>query len=168
MYKVNFRDRIFEPTGEVNTTRIQIQEDLTTITKVLKGDLGALTDDKLVELVLEQFYQDTYPNRAENERFEKMDALIKDSNKALETTRQTLAQTLVKDFENDALFEDISAKFEFLANHLGVELPTANPEEGDEKGTEGTEPPTENGTEKPTEPPKSEDLGGNEDAKNEG
>ena len=173
MYKVNFRDRIFEPTGEVNTTRIQIQEDLTTITKVLKGDLGALTDDKLVELVLEQFYQDTYPNRAENERFEKMDALIKDSNKALETTRQTLAQTLVKDFENDALFEDISAKFEFLANHLGVELPTANPDEGDdEKGTEGTEPPTEKGTEKPTEnptqPPKSEDLGGNEDAKNEG
>ena len=73
MYKVNFRDRIFEPTGEVNTTRVQIQEDMTTITKVLQGDLGALTDEKLVELVLEQFYQDTYPNRAENERFTKFD-----------------------------------------------------------------------------------------------
>ncbi|WP_281665795.1 DUF1366 domain-containing protein [Gemella morbillorum] len=170
MYKVNFKDRIFESTGEVKSTRVQIQEEMTTITRVLKGDLGSENDDKLIELVLEQFYQETYPNRAENERFEKMDALIKDSNKALETTRQTLAQTLVKDFENDALFEDISAKFEFLANHLGVELPTANPDEGedDEKGTEGTEKPTENGTEKPTEPPKSEDLGGNEDAKNEG
>lgn len=162
MYKVNFRDRIFEPTGEVNTTRVQIQEDMTTITKVLQGDLGALTDEKLVELVLEQFYQDTYPNRAENERFAKMEDLMKESNKALETTRQTLAQTLVKDFENDALFEDISAKFEFLANHLGVELPTASPDEGDEE--KGTEKPTENGT----EPPKSEDLGGKENAKNEG
>lgn len=136
MYKVNFRDRIFEPTGEVNTTRVQIQEDMTTITKVLQGDLCALTDEKLVELVL--FYQDTYPNRAENERFAKMEDLMKESNKALETTRQTLAQTLVKDFENDALFEDISLKFEFLANHLGGELSTANPEEGDdEKSTEG-------------------------------
>lgn len=170
MYKVNFRDRIFEPTGEVKTTRVQIQEDMTTITKVLQGDLGALTDEKLAELVLEQFYQDTYPNRAENERFAKMEDLMKESNKALETTRQTLAQTLVKDFENDALFEDISAKFEFLANHLGVELPTAHPEdgEGEEKGTEDTEPPTEKGTEKPTEPPKSEDLGGKENEKNEG
>lgn len=170
MYKVNFKDRIFESTGEVKSTRVQIQEEMTTITRVLKGDLGSENDDKLIELVLEQFYQETYPNRAENERFAKMEDLMKESNKALETTRQTLAQTLVKDFENDALFKDISAKFEFLANHLGVELPTTNPDEGedDEKGTEGTEPPTENGTEKPTEPPKSEDLGGNEDAKNEG
>lgn len=167
MYKVNFKDRIFESTGEVKSTRVQIQEEMTTITRVLKGDLGSENDDKLIELVLEQFYQETYPNRAENERFEKMDALIKDSNKALETTRQTLAQTLVKDFENDALFEDISVKFEFLANHLGVELPTANHDEG-EDGEKGTEPPTEKPTENGTESPKSEDLGGKENAKNEG
>ena len=84
MYKVNFRDRIFEPTGEVNTTRVQIQEDMTTITKVLQGDLGALTDEKLVELVLEQFYQETYPNRAENERFTKVDEKLKLMDKQLE------------------------------------------------------------------------------------
>ena len=84
MYKVNFRDRIFEPTGEVNTTRVQIQEGMTIITRVLKGDLGALTDEKLVELVLEQFYQDTYPNRAENERFAKFDEKLKLMDKKLE------------------------------------------------------------------------------------
>lgn len=84
MYKVNFRDRIFEPTGEVNTTRVQIQEDMTTITKVLQGDLGALTDEKLVEMVLEQFYQETYPNRAENERFAKVDEKLKLMDKQLD------------------------------------------------------------------------------------
>ena len=84
MYKVNFRDRIFEPTGEVNTTRVQIQEDMTTITKVLQGDLGALTDEKLVEMVLEQFYQETYPNRAENERFTKFDEKLKLMDKQLD------------------------------------------------------------------------------------
>lgn len=84
MYKVNFRDRIFEPSGEVNTTRVQIQEDMTTITKVLQGDLGALTDEKLVEMVLEQFYQETYPNRAENERFAKVDEKLKLMDKQLD------------------------------------------------------------------------------------
>ena len=144
MYKVNFRDRIFEPTGEVNTTRVQIQEDMTTITKVLQGDLGAKSDEELVKLVLEQFYQETYPNRAENERFAKMDNILKDANKTLETTRQTLAQSVIKDFEYDALFEDISRKFEFLATHLNVELPTSNEEENkdekDEKESAGDTP----------------------------
>ena len=136
MYKVNFRDRIFEPMGEVNTTRVQIQEGMTTITKVLQGDLGAKSDEELVKLLLEQFYQETYPNRAENERFAKMDELFKEANKTLETTRQTLAQSVVKDFEYDALFKDISCKFEFIATHLKVELPTANDDDEEENKDE--------------------------------
>lgn len=150
MYKVNFKDRIFESTGEVKSTRVQIQEEMTTITRVLKGDLGSENDDKLIELVLEQFYQETYPNRAENERFEKMDKLMQESNKVLEATRTTLAASVIKEFEYDSYFEDIGCKFEFLANHLGVELPTTNPEESAEEGAEG-------GTEKTLEnPPKTE------------
>lgn len=153
MYKVNFKDRIFDSMGEVKSTRVQIQEDMTTITRVLKGDLGSESDDRLIGLVLEQFYQDTYPNRAENERFEKMDKLMQESNKVLEATRTTLAASVVKEFEYDSYFEDIGCKFEFLANHLGVELPTTNPE--DEGGTEnGTEGGTKN---TPENPPKTEE-----------
>ena len=84
MYRVNFRDRIFEPSGVVKTTRVQIQEDMTTITRVLQGDLGATSDEELVKLVLEQFYQETYPNRAENERFAKVDDKLKLMDKQLE------------------------------------------------------------------------------------
>lgn len=77
MYKVNFKDRIFEPDGVVKTTRIQIQEDMTVITKIVKGDVASLEDRTLIDLVLEQFYQDTYPNRAENEKFSKVDEKLK-------------------------------------------------------------------------------------------
>ena len=77
MYKINFRDRIFDQNGIVTNTRIQIQEDMTVITKVVNGDVANLEDRTLIDLVLEQFYQDTFPNRAENERFTKVDEKLK-------------------------------------------------------------------------------------------
>lgn len=77
MYKINFRDRIFDQNGIVTNTRIQIQEDMTVITKVVNGDVANLEDITLIDLVLEKFYQDTYPNRAENERFTKVDEKLK-------------------------------------------------------------------------------------------
>lgn len=138
MYKVNFRDRIFEPSGVVKTTRVQIQEDMTTITRVLQGDLGATSDEELVKLVLEQFYQETYPNRAENERFAKLDKIIKEQNELIIFLRKALGESAMKEFEYDELFKDISCKFEFLANHLKVELPTTNEDE-EENGNEQTE-----------------------------
>ena len=77
MYKINFRDRIFDQNGIVTNTRIQIQEDMTVITKIVNGDVANLEDRTLIDLVLEQFYQDTFPNRAENERFTKVDEKLK-------------------------------------------------------------------------------------------
>lgn len=77
MYTINFRDKIFEENGVVKQTRVQIQDGMTTITRVLKGDLSAVEDELLVAKVLEQFYQETFPNRAENERFEKLDEKLK-------------------------------------------------------------------------------------------
>lgn len=116
----------------------------TSIQRILKGDHSNTDDETLVKLVLEQFYQEVYPNRAENERFAKMDKVIHEANETLETTRKTLAQSVIKDFEYEALFEDISRKFEFLATHLNVELPTSNEEENkdekDEKESTGDTP----------------------------
>jgi hypothetical protein len=144
MYKINYKDRIFNDSATVTGVRVQIQDGQTIITRILSGNHDHKTDEDLIELVLEQFYQETYPNRAENERFTKMDELFKEANKTLETTRQTLAQSVIKDFEYDALFEDISRKFEFLATHLNVELPTSNEEENkdekDEKESAGDTP----------------------------
>lgn len=117
--------------------------DGTSIQRILKGAYIDTDDETLVKLVLEKFYQEVFPNRAENERFAKMDELFKEANKTLETTRQTLAQSVVKDFEYDALFKDISYKFEFLATHLKVELPTANDDDEEEKNEKDEKESTE-------------------------
>ena len=133
MYKINYKDRIFNDSTTVTGLRVQIQDGQTIITRILSGNHDHKTDEDLIELVLEQFYQETYPNRAENEKFAKMDKVIHEANETLETTRKTLAQSVVKDFEYDALFKDISYKFEFLATYLKVELPTANDDDEEEK-----------------------------------
>lgn len=110
----------------------------TSIQRILKGAYIDIDDETLVKLVLEQFYQETYPNRAENERFAKLDKIIKEQNELIIFLRKALGESAMKEFEYDELFKDISCKFEFLANHLKVELPTTNEEE-EENGNEQTE-----------------------------
>lgn len=56
----------------------------TNIQRILKGDHSNTDDETLVKLVLEQFYQEVYPNRAENERFAKFDEKLKLMDKKLE------------------------------------------------------------------------------------
>ena len=73
MYKINYKDRIFNDSAIVTGLRVQIQDGQTIITRILSGNHDYKTDEDLIELVLEQFYQETYPNRAENERFTKFD-----------------------------------------------------------------------------------------------
>lgn len=110
----------------------------TNIQRILKGEHGDTDDETLVKLVLEQFYQETYPNRAENERFAKLDKITKEQNELNIFLRKALGESAMKVFEYDELFKDISCKFEFLANHLKVELPTTNEKE-EENGNEQTE-----------------------------
>lgn len=112
--------------------------DGTNIQRILKGNYVDTDDETLVKLVLEQFYQETYPNRAENERFEKLDKIIKEQNELIIFLRKALGESAMKEFEYDELFKDISCKFEFLANHLKVELPTTNEDE-EENGNEQSE-----------------------------
>ena len=73
MYKINYKDRIFNDSATVTGLRVQIQDGQTIITRILNGNHDHKTDEDLIELVLEQFYQETYPNRAENERFARVD-----------------------------------------------------------------------------------------------
>ena len=84
MYKINYKDRIFNDSATVTGLRVQIQDGQTIITRILSGNHDHRTDEDLIELVLEQFYQETYPNRAENERFAKVDAKLKLMDEQLE------------------------------------------------------------------------------------
>lgn len=110
----------------------------TNIQRIIKGEHIDTEEETLVKLVLEQFYQEVYPNRAENERFAKLDKITKEQNELNIFLRKALGESAMKEFEYDELFKDISCKFEFLANHLKVELPTTNEKE-EENGNEQTE-----------------------------
>ena len=110
----------------------------TNIQRIIKGEHTDTDEETLVKLVLEQFYQEVYPNRAENERFAKLDKITKEQNELNIFLRKALGESAMKEFEYDELFKDISCKFEFLANHLKVELPTTNEKE-EENGNEQTE-----------------------------
>ena len=110
----------------------------TSIQRIIKGQHADTDEETLVKLVLEQFYQEVFPNRAENERFSKLDKITKEQNELNIFLRKALGESAMKEFEYDELFKDISCKFEFLANHLKVELPTTNEKE-EENGNEQTE-----------------------------
>ena len=84
MYKINYKDRIFNDSATVTGLRVQIQDGQTIITRILSGNHDHKTDEDLIELALEQFYQETYPNRAENERFAKVDEKLKLMDEQLE------------------------------------------------------------------------------------
>lgn len=111
----------------------------TSIQRIIKGQHADTDEETLVKLVLEQFYQEVFPNRAENERFAKLDKITKEQNELNIFLRKALGESAMKEFEYDELFKDISCKFEFLANYLKVELPTTNEEEEEGNGNEQTE-----------------------------
>lgn len=151
-YKKNFARATYDSDGRVLTTVVSIFSTTSgTILEVtLQGDFTNKAEDEIVHEALEQFYQDTYPNRAENEKFQKMEKVLKESNEALDTTRKTLAQSVVKEFEYDTNFKDIDAKLEFLAKHFSLAYPEVEDEEEDDHEKETTKP--ENSQPVPTAP----------------
>ena len=78
-YKKNYARATYDSNGAVLTTIVSIfsTNGGTVIETTLKGDHLSKSEDEIVQQVLEQFYQDTYPNKAENERFTKVDEKLK-------------------------------------------------------------------------------------------
>ena len=136
-YKKNYTRATYDSNGVVLTTIVSIfsTNGGTIIETTLKGDHLNKSEDEIVQLALEQFYQDTYPNKAENEKITALKKELKDSTATLDTTRKMLAQSVVKEFEYDSNFEDIDAKLQFLANHLKITYPAKGEE--DEKESSG-------------------------------
>lgn len=78
-FKKNYARGTYDSNGAVLTTIVSIYstDGGTVIETTLQGDHLTKSEDEIVQLALEQFYQDTYPNRAENERFTKLDEKLK-------------------------------------------------------------------------------------------
>lgn len=78
-YKKNYARATYDSNGAVLTTIVSIfnTNGGTVIETTLKGDYLNKSEDEIVQLALEQFYEDTYPNKAENEKFSKVDEKLK-------------------------------------------------------------------------------------------
>lgn len=78
-YKKNYTRATYDSNGNVLTTVVSIFNTGggTIIETTLHGDHLNKAEDELVQLALDQFYQDTYPNKAENEKFSKVDEKLK-------------------------------------------------------------------------------------------
>lgn len=139
-YKKNYARGTYDSNGAVLTTIVSIYSTSsgTVIETTLQGDHLSKSEDELVQLALEQFYQDTYPNRAENEKFTTMDKALKESTTILDTTRKMLAQSVVKEFEYESNFEDIDSKLEFLAKHLNIAYPAKGDDEDETESSSGS------------------------------
>ena len=137
-YKKNYARATYDSNGAVLTTIVSIfsTNSGTVIETTLKGDHLSKSEDEIVQLALDQFYEDTYPNKAENEKFIAMEKVLKKSTTTLDTTRKMLAQSVVKEFEYESNFEDVDAKLQFLATHLNITYPAKEDEE-DEKESSG-------------------------------
>lgn len=79
----------------IEYTDIQIMNDIeyTIISRRLKGDYTKESDEKLIELALESFYQEFFPNRAENEKFSEFKKMMEVMKKEFseEMTKMKLA-----------------------------------------------------------------------------
>lgn len=137
-YKKNYARGTYDSNGAVLSTIVSIfsTSSGTVIETTLKGDHLSKSEDEIVQLALDQFYEDTYPNKAENEKFTAMEKALKEKTATLDTTRKMLAQSVVKEFEYESNFEDIDAKLQFLATHLNITYPVKEDAE-DEKESSG-------------------------------
>ena len=137
-FKKNYVRATYDSNGAVLSTIVSIFSTSggTVIETTLKGDHLSKSEDEIVQLALDQFYEDTYPNKAENEKITAMKQELNESTATLDATRKMLAQSVVKEFEWESNFEDIDAKLQFLATHLNIAYPAKEDDE-DEKESSG-------------------------------
>ena len=75
---------------------------------LLPGDQTALSNQELFELAMEEHYQENFPNRAENEKFNllgekiaKYDELIENSQNAIKALEETTAEAKAATIKNE-------------------------------------------------------------------
>lgn len=131
-YKKNYARATYDSNGAVLTTIVSIfsTNGGTVIETTLKGDHLSKSEDELVQLALEQFYQDTYPNKAENERFTKVDEKLKVLDTKLAELDKLKKELEITQGSLMDLITQLSGSLE-AENHEGDSQPKNKSEGGD-------------------------------------
>lgn len=131
-YKKNYARATYDSNGGVLTTIVSIfnTNGGTVIETTLQGDHLTKSEDEIVQMALEQFYQDTYPNKAENERFTKMDEKLKVLDTKLAEMDKLKKELDITQGSLMDLITQISGSLE-AENHEGNSQPKNKSEGGD-------------------------------------
>lgn len=134
---------VIDAMGNITSTLVLIRSgSFLCIPASFEGNVMTCSDIELTKMVLDDFYNRMYPNKAENEAItqlnealEKANTTIKKNDEVNKVTRQALADMSTVVYNNADLIEQ-------LAQHVGFELPN---EEGDEE--DGTSEQSDSGSE---------------------
>ena len=132
IYKKNYARATYDSNGAVLSTIVSIFSTSggTVIETTLKGDHLTKSEDEIVQLALEQFYQDTYPNKAENERFTKVDGKLKVVDTKLAEMDKMKKELEITQGSLMDLITQLSGSLE-AENHEGYSQPENKSEGGD-------------------------------------
>ena len=74
---------------DVIVTNVRLINDNDSVIFVrLKGDYTKKNKNEILNLALEQFYEETFPNKAENEKFRKFEGLISEGEKSINKIKE--------------------------------------------------------------------------------
>ena len=131
-YKKNYARATYDSNGGVLTTIVSIfnTNGGTVIETTLKGDHLSKSEDEIVQLALDQFYEDTYPNKAENEKFTKVDEKLKVLDTKLAELDKIKKELEITQGSLMDLITQMSGSLE-AENHEGYSQPKNSSEGGD-------------------------------------
>ena len=111
----------FDASGKESATKVTlVNSDGAIVPILLPADKISLSNSELFELALEALYQENFPNRAENEKFNQVDAQLK-QNKEMATK---VAQAAVENKENLDTVSSITEVLIALAISQNGGMPT--------------------------------------------
>mgnify|MGYP000984219810 CR=1 FL=1 len=98
----------FDASGTASATKVTlVNSDGAIVPVLLPADKISLSNTELFELALESLYEDNFPNRAENEKFSKVDEQLKENKKIAAKVEQAT-------IENKENLDSVSAITEVL------------------------------------------------------
>ena len=101
----------FETDGTVKGTKVTLTNDEGAFYPVmLSADKISLSNDELEKLALEVIYQDNFPNRAENEKFNKFTNELANYKEHSEVVQVTLLDVVTRLYDKGVLADETTTQ----------------------------------------------------------
>lgn len=126
-------------------TNVRLVNDSDSVIFVrLKGNYTNRNKNEILDLALEQFYEDTFPNRAENEKFRKFEGLISEGEKSINKIKEDFekikAENSTMQMALVSLLNKLASSGDITGGNTGVQSGTT----GVQSGTGQVDKPNEN------------------------